>query len=132
AGVVAAVGNNGQGGAGVAFDAGLGRLYYTGGSAAIAAAFLHRNDLISVKNSSWGPSDNGIVRTMSSIERAAIEQSILTGRGGKGEIFVWAGGNGATNNDRADYDPYTTSRFTIAVAAIDSADEASIYSEPGS
>ncbi len=132
AGVIAAVGNNGQGGAGVAFEAGLARLYYNGGSQAIAEAFLHRNDLISVKNSSWGPSDNGIARVMASVERAAIEQSVLTGRGGKGEIFVWAGGNGALSNDRADYDPYTTNRFTISVGAIDSSDQASIYSEPGS
>jgi subtilisin-like proprotein convertase family protein len=33
--------------------------------------------------------------------------------------------------DRVDYDPYASSRFTVAVGAIDNLDQRSLYSEPG-
>jgi subtilisin-like proprotein convertase family protein len=58
---------------------------------------------------------------------------VTTGRGGKGEIIVWACGNGAqTNSDRVDYDGYGSNRYSISIGAIDNIDRASVYSEPGS
>jgi subtilisin-like proprotein convertase family protein len=132
AGLVAAVANNGKGGAGVAYNAQIARLYY-GFESDNAAAFLFRNDLTSIKTNSWGPSDIGRIYPMSSIELAALDQSVNTGRGGKGEIIVWACGNGAANNnDRVDYDGYGSNRYSISVGAIDNLDRAALYSEPGS
>lgn len=130
AGVIAADNDNGLGGVGVAYDAGLARLIY-GTSAQTASALLHRNDLTDIKNNSWGPSDNNRVSYMSAVERAAIAQGVAEGRGGLGEIYVWAAGNGGTN-DRLDYDPYASSRFTIAVGAIGDQNVRATYNETGS
>jgi kexin len=53
------------------------------------------------------------------------------GRGGKGVIFTWAGGNGGSG-DNANYDGYANSRYTIAVGASGASGEKSSYSEEGS
>lgn len=42
-----------------------------------------------------------------------------SGRGGKGSIYVWAGGNGRGSGDNCNYDGYANSRFTIAIGAVD-------------
>lgn len=130
AGIIAADNDNGIGGVGVAYDAGLARLIY-GTSTQTASALLHRNDLIDIKNNSWGPSDNNRVSYLSAVERAAIAQGAAEGRGGRGEIYVWAAGNGGVN-DRMDYDPYASSRFTIAVGAIGDQNRRATYNESGS
>ena len=54
------------------------------------------------------------------------------GRGGLGNIYTWAAGNGLTNDDNVNYDGYANSRYTIAVGAIDHNGNQSFYSEPGS
>ncbi len=132
AGLVAAVANNGIGGAGVAWGAKVSRLYY-GSPSQINAAFAFANNLNDIKTNSWGPFDNGRISVIDPLELAGIEDAAINGRAGKGEIIVWAGGNGgASNNDRVDYDPYASNRFSIAVGAIDFFDRRSIYSEPGS
>ena len=130
AGIVGMIADNGIGGAGAAYGAGLSRLAI-GTSAANAAAFGFRNDLNFVKNNSWGPPDNGVARKLSSVEAAALENAIANGRAGLGTIFVWAAGNGGTGVDRVDYDQYASNRRTIPVGAIDSLDRRSLYSEPG-
>lgn len=130
AGVIAAENDNGLGGVGVAFDAGITRLIY-GTSSQTASALLHRTDLHDIKNNSWGPSDNNRVSYMAAVERAALEQGVAEGRGGLGEIYVWAAGNGGTN-DRMDYDPYASSRLTIAVGAVGDQDLRATYNESGS
>ena len=129
AGVAAAVAGNGIGGVGAAYGAGLSSLLI-GQASKTAAAFLFRNDLNDIKSNSWGPPDNGLLHDWSAVERDAIAQSIATGREGKGEVFVWAAGNGGPG-DRVDYDPYAASRFTIAVGAIDADDDAAWYNERG-
>ncbi len=131
AGLVAAVANNNHGGVGVAYGAKVSRLYY-GTASQIADAFAFRNDLNKIKTNSWGPFDNGYIATISSVELAAFEDAVTTGRAGLGEVIVWAAGNGAQNNDRVDYDPYGSNRFSMAVGAIDFYDRHAIYSEPGS
>lgn len=129
AGIAAAVAGNGIGGVGVAYDAQITKLVY-GVASDTANALGWRNDVHSVKNNSWGPLDNGTIATISSVELEALSQSV-NGRNGFGTIIVWAGGNGAAANDRVDYDPYASSRFAIAVGAINDLDKRSIYSEPG-
>ena len=44
---------------------------------------------------------------------------------------MWAAGNGGTN-DRVDYDPYASSRYTCAIGAIGSYDYRATYNETGS
>ena len=81
------VANNDKGGAGTAYGAQIARLYY-GFESDNAVAFGFRNDLTSIKTNSWGPTDNGNIYPMSSIELAALDAAVNSGRGGKGEIFV--------------------------------------------
>lgn len=132
AGLVAAVANNGRGGAGVAWGARISRLYY-GTTTQIVAGFGFANDLNSIKSNSWGPFDNGRIFIADPLVLAGIQDAAVNGRGGKGVVIVWAGGNGGSiNNDRVDYDPYASNRFSIAVGAIDFFNRHSLYSEPGS
>jgi len=131
AGVAAAVGNNSLMGAGMAYGAQLSSQIF-GTDSQSATALLFRNDLNHVKNNSWGPSDVGQIAPYPSIMRDAIRDAALLGRGGRGEILVWAAGNGGTSNDRVDYDPYASSRYTIAVGAIGDLDTRVSYNEQGS
>ncbi len=130
AGCAAAAGGNGIGGVGSAYGARVSKLY-RGTNAANAAAFLYRNDLNHVKNNSWGPIDNATVSVMASVERDALAHTVVSGRGGLGTVHIWAAGNGGDRQDRVDYDPYASSRYTIAVGSIDDDDDRSYYSEPG-
>jgi subtilisin-like proprotein convertase family protein len=130
AGVAAEVGDNGVLGTGIAYGAWLSSQLF-GSDTETAAALAYRNDLNDIKSNSWGPPDVGNIYYMPPVVRAAIEESIATGRGGLGEVFVWAAGNGGSG-DRVDYDPYASSRFTIAVAAIGDHDVLASYTERGS
>lgn len=131
AGVVAEVANNDLMGAGVAYGAQISDQLF-GSEAAIAEALAYRNDLNDIKSNSWGPPDGGWIAYMPPVVRAAVEEAIATGRDGRGEIFVWASGNGGASNDRVDYDPYASSRYTIAVGGIGDGDIRADYNERGS
>lgn len=133
AGVAVATGNNSQGSAGIAHGANFASLYYspTGVPTVNADAFLFRNDLSHIKNNSWGPSDNGLLRSIADIENDALIDAVTNGRDGKGTVFVWAAGNGGAA-DRVDYDPYASSPYTIAIGAISDKALKSNYSERGS
>jgi len=130
AGVAAAVAYNDRGGVGMAYGAQLAAQIY-GAPSQTASAFAYRNDLNHIKSNSWGPTDNGWITYLASVERTALEQAVTDGRGGRGEIFVWAAGNGGTN-DRVEYDPYASSRFTCAIGAIGDSDVRAYYNETGS
>ncbi|MEA1052544.1 S8 family serine peptidase [Lamprobacter modestohalophilus] len=94
---------------------------------------LQRGDqLVSISSHSWGPDDTGMtLEGPSTLTLATFEGATKSGRGGKGTVFVWAGGNGAQNNDNSNYDGYANSRYTIAVAASTNKGTRSWYSEPG-
>ncbi len=130
AGVAAAKGNNNIMGVGLAYDAQWSE-QLVGSSSQTASAFQYRNDLNDVKSNSWGPADNGNLHYVSSTELNALASSCQSGRGGLGEVFTWAAGNGGTT-DRVEYDPYASSRYTIAVGAIGDQDKRSSYNEHGS
>lgn len=130
AGVAAATANNSQGGAGIAYGAEWSKLYL-GTSSEIADAFDYRNNINDIKSNSWGPVDDGRISYMTTLESSALANATSVGRGGLGEIFVFAAGNGGIS-DRVDYDPYASSRYTIAVGAIGDNDTRAPYSEQGS
>ena len=60
----------------------------------------------------------------------AMEQGVQEGRGGKGAIWMWAGGNGGDVLDDCNYDGYANSPMTIAIGAISDRGRQSYYSEP--
>lgn len=136
AGVAAGAGNNGLGVTGAAYNAELVGLRLIAGPVsdlAEAQALTHQNQIIDIYNNSWGPADNGRISNIGPQALAALQQSVLTGRGGLGTIHVWAGGNGGDNtNDNVNYDPYANSRHTIAVGALTNSGARSTYSDVGS
>lgn len=143
AGVAAGRGNNGIGISGVAPRAGLAgiRLIAAGTTDAQEASGLtwqNNNQgglgTNSIYSNSWGPSDDGsTLEGPGPLTRAALANAVATGRGGKGSIFTWAGGNGLQNRDNSNFDGYANSRYIIAVAATrnDANGGQSSYSENG-
>jgi len=129
-GIAVGEGNNALGGAGAAYGSRFGSMF-VGPASVNATAFGHRNELIGVKNNSWGPPDDGSFHAMTGVEETALRTAATTGRGGLGTVFVWAAGNGGSS-DRVDYDAYASSRHTIAVGAIDDDDDAAPYNERAS
>lgn len=135
AGVAAGRGNNGVGISGAAPEATLVGLRLIGGPASDADeadALAHLPDLIPIKSNSWGPADDG--KTLAGpgpLTAAALQNMAETGRGGKGTIFTWAGGNGGNYSDNSNYDGYANSIYTIAVGALSDRGAKADYSEPG-
>lgn len=78
---------------------------------------MDKNDIYSC---SWGPSDNG--QTMEgppAIVKKAMINAVHNGRDKKGNIYVFASGNGGSLDDNCNFDGYTNSIYSITVAAID-------------
>lgn len=131
---IAAGSDNGACGVGVAYNAGIAgvRLVVDAFSDAQAASALaHAVDSVDIYNNSWGPYDDGVEWNGSGkASLDAIELGALTGRDGKGMVYVWAGGNGGSN-DHTGADGFVNSRYTIAVGASTTDGEKSVYSEVG-
>ncbi|MGF1656510.1 MAG: S8 family serine peptidase [Verrucomicrobiales bacterium] len=135
AGVAAARGNNSAGVTGAAPRATLVGMRLIAGAVSDsqeAEAMAYRKDAIHVKSNSWGPNDDGrTLEAPGSLTRAALADATATGRGGRGTIFVWSGGNGLEDNDNSNYDGYANSIHTIAVGAVGNQGQQAYYSEPG-
>ncbi len=136
AGVAAGRGNNGVGICGTAPEAtlvGMRLIALLSTDATEAAAFSHRNDIIQVKSNSWGPDDGGAeTGGPGTLSAMALAAAAANGRGGRGTIFVWAGGNGLASGDDSNYDGYANSIYTIAVSAVTDGGVQAYFSEPGS
>ena len=97
-----------------------------------ADAMNYLPELIDIKSNSWGPNDTGtILEAPGPLTQAALQNAATTGRGGKGTIIMWAGGNGLDASDNSNYDGYANSIYTIAVGAFDSQSRQAWYSESG-
>jgi len=96
-----------------------------------ADAFLANNNSIQVKSNSWGQPDGGGYGGPGLLAAAALETAVTSGRGGKGVIQLFSGGNGFHLGDNSNYDGYANSPFVIAVAAVNDAGFQSYYSEMG-
>jgi subtilisin family serine protease len=140
AGLIAAVGNNGIGTTGVAYNAEIVPIRLIDslfpvplGGPEYVNAFRHQNQVIDIYNHSWGPADDAtrLVYSMSPLELAALRDSVIFGRGGLGNIHVFAAGNDAGPTlsaafpftlgdwDSAGYNGFVNSRYTIGVGGID-------------
>uniref|UniRef100_A0A1I7XHB5 P/Homo B domain-containing protein n=1 Tax=Heterorhabditis bacteriophora TaxID=37862 RepID=A0A1I7XHB5_HETBA len=88
-------------------------------SDSVEAASLSLNqDHIDIYSASWGPEDDG--KTFDGpgpLAREAFYRGIKNGRGGKGNIFVWASGNGGSRQDSCSADGYTTSVYTLSISS---------------
>lgn len=98
---------------------------------------LTRNGVgvVDIYSNSWGPADDRHLEAPSSLTKDAFKSGTTNGRGGKGNIYVWAGGNGNNANnlydDNSNYDGYANNRYIIGVAASDNYGKQSWYSEDG-
>ncbi|MGB3404660.1 MAG: S8 family serine peptidase [Microcoleaceae cyanobacterium] len=134
AGIAAASGNNNIGVSGAAPNADIAGLRLVGAGMTDlkeSQTLSHQSQNIDIYNNSWGPFDNGRLGPAGPLTLAALENGVNNGRGGLGNIYVWAAGNGLEANDNTNYDGYANSRYTIAISAIDHNGEQSYYSEPG-
>ena len=135
AGVAAARGNNGIGVSGVAPEArlvGLRLISDLATAAQEAQAMNWSNSIIHINSNSWGPADDGdTIEGPTSTALAGITNAIANGRGGRGTIFTWAGGNGLQELDDSNFDGWANSIYTIAVGAADIRGQQAWYSEPG-
>ena len=97
-----------------------------------AQAFEYRLDINEITNNSYGPNDAFLfVAPVSSVQQAAIDNSIANGRNGLGSIHVKSAGNGLGFDDDSNFDGLSNSRYFIAVSATDHFGRQSSYSEPG-
>lgn len=132
AGEIAAV-RNGVCGVGVAYNAKIGGLrilskVITDEDEAVAMNYAYQDNQI--YSCSWGPPDDG--RSMDApgiLIRRAMVNAIQNGRQGKGNIYVFAAGNGAGAGDNCNFDGYTNSIYSITVGAIDRKGLHPYYSE---
>lgn len=140
AGVAAANWNNSTGGTGSAPLAGLVGLRLIAEPAddmqesealAWLAGAIDPADQVFVSNNSWGPPDNAEYADAGPLVKDAFELGATVGRGGKGIIYMWAGGNGLAQEDNSNYDGYANSIYTVAVGAVTDRGRQSWYSEPG-
>ncbi|KAJ7311471.1 peptidase S8/S53 domain-containing protein [Mycena albidolilacea] len=95
-----------------------------------AAALNYGFQNVSIYSCSWGPPDNG--RAMEAggyIIDKAILHGVNQGRGGKGSIFVFASGNGASFGDQCNFDGYANSIYSVTVSAVDHKGMRPYYSE---
>lgn len=136
AGNAAARGDNGLGVSGtapVATLVGMRLIAAAETDAQEAEAMTYLPDLIQIKTNSWGPADTGkVLEGPGPLTLAALQFAATTGRGGKGSILLWAGGNGGDVGDNSNYDGYANSIYTLAIGATDSLGHRAYYSEPGS
>ncbi len=132
AGLVAAVANNGIGGAGVAYGSTMARLR-NGTPIVRGRALMWKNDQVAIQTNSWGPANPPFLfpaHTEDNFVMEAIERANMFGRGGKGVIYIFASGNEGPT-DRVDYEPLGSSRFSLAIGAVDEGQELATYSQGG-
>ena len=140
AGVAAARGFNGLGVSGVAPSAeiaGLRLTSYFGPPSTwpddlkTAQALSYQNQTIDVYNNSWGYGAFLVPRSFDTLALAALRDGVLNGRGGLGNIYVFAAGNSLQEGGNVNYYSINSSRYVIPVAAVGHDGVQAWYSNPG-
>lgn len=94
-----------------------------------ANSMSHEPNLIDIYSASWGPTDNG--KTVDGPRNAtmhAIVRGVNEGRHGKGNIYVWASGDGGQDDD-CNCDGYAASMWTISINSAINTGENAHYDE---
>lgn len=103
----------------------------------IADAFVQHKERVWVSSNSWGDFNSwGEPFALKSLEMAALEEGVTHGRDGRGIIYVFAAGNGASKDgglptDNVNYSGLVNNRYTIPVGAVDENGTKVAYSEVG-
>jgi len=106
------------------------------GDAGEALALSYRPHDIDIYNNSWGAPDapggfGSWLDRPGPLTTTALLNGTRDGRGGLGNIYTFAGGNGRLDGDDVNYDGYANSRFTIAVGAVNHNGVQALNSEVG-
>jgi subtilisin family serine protease/subtilisin-like proprotein convertase family protein len=132
AGVIAAAAGNNHCGVGIAFNASVGgvRMLDGGVSDYVEAAALGLNQQhIDIYTASWGPDDTGAeFDGPGKLAAKTMKHGVEKGRGGLGNIYVWASGNGGIG-DSCGADGYVSSIYTLAISSVSSSNGRPAYSE---
>lgn len=137
AGLIAATGFNNLGVIGVAPEArlmGLRLIADPSADDAIGAAMSWQpaGIVTHVSSNSWGPADDGMdPGRLGALQAAGIEKAATTYRNGLGTVFAVSAGNGRQSGDDSSYDEFASSRFVIAVGAVNRQGQPSSFSEQG-
>lgn len=133
AGEIAAAKDNNYCGLGVAYNAKVSGLRILSGDVTPeeeAASLIYEMNENDIYSCSWGPTDNGReMEKPSDLVSQAMVKGVTEGRNSRGNIYVFASGNGANLGDNCNYDGYTNSIYSITVGAIDWKGLHSPYSE---
>jgi kexin len=106
----------------------------------IADALTRDSQLNAIYQNSWGSPDDGHLHPADAVFSAAIQSGLLSGRQGKGSIYVFAGGNGRCfavsktgecQDDNSNFDGYVNQRGIVTVCAVDDNGKSPWYGEPG-
>ncbi|HVY69349.1 MAG TPA: S8 family serine peptidase, partial [Verrucomicrobiae bacterium] len=136
AGVLAAEANNHRGVTGVAPGAKLASwvIFTPGGSSiddeSMMQMFQYQSNVVAVQNHSWANVYDEQL-DVSLVERMGITNAVINGRDGRGEVLVWASGNGRDNYQNANDSAYTANPLGIAVGAARFDGRVASYSNPG-
>ena len=101
-----------------------------------AEAIGYRRDIISIYNNSWGPQVSesqplvAMIRPGTLATRSVLN-GVTSGRGGRGNIYVFAAGNDGEEGANVNYNGWANMRETIAVAALGNSGTHVSYSETG-
>ncbi|CAI8000226.1 Furin-1, partial [Geodia barretti] len=132
AGVVA-MSKNTLCGIGVAFDSKIGGIKINieeSMDVFEARALGYQQSSVDVYSNSWGPKDNGYtVEGPGRLVSKTLQSGAEKGRDGKGNVFVWAAGNGGDKFDSCAADGYVNSIYTIAVGSADQDGRQAYYDE---
>lgn len=97
-----------------------------------ADAMVRNVGAVWVSNNSWGAPDDGVLHPSGPLWKTAVLNGVATGRGGRGTIYTWAGGNGGRRRgDNSNYEGYANFRGVMAICAVDAAGKQPAYSDPG-
>jgi len=133
AGEIAAAANNSICGVGVSYEANIGGVRMLDGQATDileGSSLSFQSNYIDIYSNCWGPKDDG--KTFGKPGRLAQEalmRGALEGRNNKGNIYVWATGNGGLTDDDCNCDGYTTSIYTISIGCISDHGLSAYYTE---
>jgi subtilisin family serine protease len=131
-GLAAAIGNNGLGVTGVAYDADVYAIRLLGGATSLSdfyEAFTEAVDAGAwVLSNSWGYSDGCPNVPLYGAEEDALEYAETVGRGGLGSVVVFSAGNGGCDLGDNELLAYPT---VIAVSATGGTDDLEWYSSFG-
>jgi proprotein convertase subtilisin/kexin type 5 len=125
--------DNGVCGIGIAYNSSIGAIRMLDGpvtDSVEASSLGYHQSYVDIYTSSWGPNDDGAtMEGPGELASLVIANGCKDGRGGKGNVFIFANGNGGRSQDNCNCDGYSNSIYTIAIGAISEKGISPWYSE---